>query len=128
MVEAPLRAAATAVISRKTTDPRDALEVEAVARRNSVLRRREGIDDELCFRLDRNRETPLARIFGEQRAPSAYARHHRRLVVLQLGIVRHLIMPQTGRRGPTKQIVPAVNRNPMKRSNNLIADFAADAP
>ena len=68
-----------------------------------VLGGEEGVDDQLGHRLDRDVEPPLARVFAEQRAVGGvHARHHRRLVILQLRIVRQVLgkMPeQAGGRG-----------------------------
>ena len=54
-------------------------------------------------RLDRNIEPPLARIFGDQRSVGGvHPGHHRRLVVLQLRIVRQVlgkVPEQAGGRG-----------------------------
>jgi hypothetical protein len=77
-----LRPAAAAVVldigEERARDPREvdpAVLVEVL-----VLGRDEGVDDELGHRLDRDIETPLARIFGQQRAVSSvHAGHHRRL-------------------------------------------------
>ena len=72
-----------------------------------VLGGEEGVDHQLRHRLDRDIEPALAGIFGEQRAVAGvHARHHRRLVVLQLRIVRQVLgeMPQqAGRRGDADQ-------------------------
>ena len=81
---------------------RDAGEVDAaVLVEILVLRRDEGVGDELGHRLDRNVEPPLARIFGEQRSVGGvHPRHHRGLVVLELGIVRkrlRIVPEQSGR-------------------------------
>ena len=68
-----------------------------------ILGGEEGVDHQLRHRLDRDVEPPLARIFGDQRAVGGvHARHHRRLVILQLGIVRQVlgVVPeQAGGRG-----------------------------
>ena len=62
-----------------------------------VLRRHEGVGDELRDRLDRQIKPALLGIFGEQRAVGGmHPRHHRRLIVLKLGVVRQIlgVMPQ----------------------------------
>ena len=57
-----------------------------------VLGRDEGVDDELGDCLDRDIKAALAGIFGEQRAVGGvHARHHCRLVILQLGIFRQVL-------------------------------------
>ena len=94
-----LRAAAAAVLLHEQHGgARDAGEVDAaVLVEVLVLRRDEGVDDELRHRLDREVESPLPRIFGQQRAVGrVHPRHHRGLVVLQLGIVRQRlrVVPQ----------------------------------
>ena len=81
---------------------RDAGEVDpAVLVVILVFRRDEGAGDELGHGLDRNVEPPLARIFGEQRSVGGvHPRHHRGLVVLELGIVRkrlRIVPEQSGR-------------------------------
>ena len=102
-----LRAAPAAVLLHvEHRRARDAGEVDAaVLVEILVLRRDEGVDDELGHRLDREVEPPLARIFGEQRAVGGvHPRHDRGLVVLQLGVVRQRlgVVPQQsgGRRDP----------------------------
>ena len=70
-----------------------------------VLGGEERVDHQLRHRLDRDIEPPLAGIFGDQRAiGGVHARHHRRLVILQLRVVRQVLgkMPQQtgGRRHP----------------------------
>ena len=67
-----------------------------------VLGREEGVDHQLRHRLDRQVEPALAGIFGDQRPVGrVHARHHRRLVVLKLRIVRQVLgeMPQQAGRG-----------------------------
>jgi hypothetical protein len=50
-----------------------------------VLGRQERVDDELWHRLDRQIEPALLGILAEQRAVGGmHARHHRRLVILEL--------------------------------------------
>ena len=64
-----------------------------------VLGRNERIDDELRHRLDRQIEPALLGVFGEQRSIGRmHARHHRRLIVLQLRIVGKVFgeVPQHG--------------------------------
>src|SRR5262249_22612101 len=65
-----------------------------------VLGGHECVDDEFRYRLDGDVKSPLARIFGKQRAVGCvHARHDRRLIVLQLGIVRkrlRVVPQQTG--------------------------------
>ena len=81
---------------------RDAGEIDAaVLVEILVLGSDEGVDDEFGYRLNGDIEPPLARIFGQQRAVrGVHARHDRRLIVLQLGIVRQRlrVMPQQGSR------------------------------
>ena len=95
-------AARSHVLEIQQTGTRDAAEVEAaVLVEVLVLRRHEGVEDQLRHRLDRQIEPALARIFGEQRAIGRmHARHHRRLVILELRIVRQIlgIVPQQARR------------------------------
>ena len=56
-----------------------------------VLGREERVGDELWHRLDRQIEPPLLGILAEQRAVGRMdARHHRRLVILKLRIVRQV--------------------------------------
>ena len=68
-----------------------------------ILCGEEGVDHKLRHRLDRNVQAPLARIFGDQRpVRRVYAGHHRRLVILQLRIVRQVfgkVPEQAGGRG-----------------------------
>ena len=68
-----------------------------------ILGGEEGIDHQFRHRLDRDVQAPLAGIFGDQRTVGrVHARHHRRLVVLQLRIVRQVlgVVPeQAGDRG-----------------------------
>ena len=83
---------------------RDAGEVDpAVLVEILVLGRDEGVGDELWHRLDRNVETPLARVFREQGTVGGmHPGHHRGLIVLQLRVVgkRLGVVPQqAGRRG-----------------------------
>src|SRR5204862_5579389 len=77
---------------------RDAGEVDAaVLVEILVLGGDEGVDDELGNRLDRDIESPLARVFGEQRAVGGvHPRHDRGFVVLQLGVIRQRlrVVPQ----------------------------------
>ncbi len=72
---------------------RDAGEIEAaVLVEVLVLGRHEGVLDEVRHRLDRDIEPAFLGVFGEQRAVGrVHARHHRRLVVLQLRIVRQVL-------------------------------------
>ena len=82
---------------------RDAGEVDAaVLVVILVFRGDEGIGDKLGHGLDRNVEPPLARVFGEQGSVGGvHPRHHRGLVVLELGIFgkRLGIMPEQSGRG-----------------------------
>ena len=56
-----------------------------------VLGREERVGDEFWHRLDRQIEAPLLGIFAEQRTVGRMdARHHRRLVILKLRIVRQV--------------------------------------
>ena len=68
-----------------------------------VLGREEAVDHQLRHRLDRDVKPALARVFGDQRAVAGvHARHHRRLVVLELRVIRQVLgeMPeQPGRAG-----------------------------
>ena len=62
-----------------------------------VLGGEERVDDELRHRLDRQIEPALVGIFGEQRAVGGmHPRHHRRLIILKLRVVRQILgeMPQ----------------------------------
>ncbi len=71
---------------------RHAREVDAaVLVKILVLGREERVGDEFWHRLDRQIETPLLGILAEQRAVRGmHARHHRRLVILKLRIVRQV--------------------------------------
>ncbi len=61
---------------------------------------KERIDDELRHRLDRQIEPPLLGIFTEQRAIGGVdARHDRRFVILQLGIVGQILGEMPDRAG-----------------------------
>ena len=98
-----LRAAAAAVVLHEgDRRARDAGEIEpAMLVEVLVLGGEEGVDHQLRHRLDRDVQPPLARIFGEQRAVGRmHARHHRRLVILQLRIVRQVLgeVPRARRR------------------------------
>ena len=67
-----------------------------------VLGRQERVDDQLRNRLDRQIQPAFLGIFAEQRAVgSVHARHHRRLVILKLRIVRQVLgeMPDQPGRG-----------------------------
>ena len=67
-----------------------------------VLGREERIDDGFRNRLDRQIQAPLLGIFAEQRTVGRVnARHYRRLIVLQLRIVRQVLgeMPDQARHG-----------------------------
>ena len=56
-----------------------------------VLGREERVGDEFWHRLDRQIEAPLLGVFAEQRTVGRmHARHHRRLVILKLRIVRQV--------------------------------------
>ena len=72
-----------------------------------VLGRNEGIDDELGHRLDRKIEAPLLGVFGQQLAVGGvHPRHHRRLVILKLRIVRQVLgemVDQAGNRRPSRR-------------------------
>src|SRR5262249_28637327 len=97
----PAAAAVLLYVERGGTH--DAGEVDAaVLVEILVLGRDEGVDDELGHCLDRSVEPPLARIFGEQRSVGGmHPRHHRGLIVLQLGVVRQRlgeVPQQAGRR------------------------------
>ena len=81
----------------------DAAEVEAVVLVEVlVLGGEEGVDHHLRHGLDRNVEPALRGVFGDQRTVAGMdAGHHRRLIVLQLRVVRQVLgeMPeQTGAR------------------------------
>ena len=97
-------AAAAVVFDVQHAGAHDAVEVDAgMLVEILVLRRDEGVGDELRYRLDRQVEPPLLGVFGEQRAVGGmHPRHHRRLVILQLRIVGQVLgeMPQqAGDRG-----------------------------
>ncbi len=72
-----------------------------------VLRRKEGIDDELRHSLNGQIEAPLLGVFRQKRAIARMdARHHGRLVIAKLRIVRQIArkMPNHRRdRGDTDQ-------------------------
>jgi hypothetical protein len=76
----------------------DAGEVEAVVLIEVlVLRRDEGVDHHLRDGLDWDVEPALRCVFGDQRTIGRmHARHHRRLVVLQLRVIREILgeMPE----------------------------------
>ena len=93
-----LRPAAGAVVLHiEQRGARDAVEVEpAVLVEVLVLGGEERIDDEFRHRLDRKIEAALVGIFGKQRAVGGvHPRHHRRLIILQLRVIRQVlgIMP-----------------------------------
>ena len=99
MVEAPCGPPAGAVVLNVVdAGARDAGEIQpAMLVEVLILGCEEGVDHELRHRLNRNVEPPLARVFGHQRAVGrVHARHYRRLVVLQLRIVRQVlgVVPQ----------------------------------
>jgi hypothetical protein len=65
-----------------------------------VFSREERVDDELWNCLDRQVEAPFLGVLAEQRAVRRmHARHHRRLVILKLRIVRQVLgkMPDRAR-------------------------------
>ena len=72
-----------------------------------VLGRQERVNDPLRHCLDRQIQATLARIFGDQRPVGRmHPRHHRRLVILQLRVIRQVlrVMPhQTGDAGDADQ-------------------------
>ena len=72
---------------------RHALKVEpVVVVEILVLGREEGVDHHLRHGLDRDVEPALGGVFGNQRAVGGvHAGHHRRLVVLQLRVVRQVL-------------------------------------
>ena len=116
----PLSAAV--VLHQQQAGTRDAGEVEpAVLVEALVLGRDEGVQDEFRDRLDRQIETPFARILGDQRAVGGvHARHHRRLVVLQLRVVREIlgeVPEQAGRaRDADEEQHGAERENPAKKA------------
>ncbi len=81
----------------------DALEVEAVVLVEIlVFRGEEGVDHHLRHGLDRDVEPALRCVFGDQRSVRrVHARHHRRLVVLELRVVGQILgeMPEQAGRG-----------------------------
>ena len=88
-----LRAAIRAIILRvDDAGARHAVKVEpAVLVEALVFRGEEGVDDRLRHRLDRQVKAPFLGVLTEQRpVRRMHARHHRRLVVLQLRIVRQI--------------------------------------
>ena len=89
-----LRAAAGAeILQIQHAGARDALEIEpAMLVEILVLGRDEGVDHHLRHRLDRQIQSALLGVFGEQRAVGrVHARHHRRFVILQLRIIRQVL-------------------------------------
>ena len=100
-----LRPAARAVVlDVEQPGARNAVNVDAgVLVEVLVLGGDEGVGDEFWNRLDRQIEAALIGVFGEQRAVGRmHPRHHRRLIILKLRIVRQVlgIMPQqAGGRG-----------------------------
>ncbi len=71
-----------------------------------VLCRDKGVGHELRDRLNGQIEPPLIGIFGKQRAVGRVdARHHRRLVILQLRIIRQVFgkMPQNAGHGTNRR-------------------------
>ncbi len=97
-----LRPAAGAVIlDIEHAGTRDAVNVDAgMLIEVLVFGGDEGIGDEFRDRLDRQIEAALIGVFGQQRAVGGmHPRHHRRLVVLELRVVRQIlgIMPQQAR-------------------------------
>src|SRR5579885_2750223 len=120
--------AAAVIFDVKNAGAKDALDVDAgMLIEILVLSGNEGIGDKLRDGLDRQVEPPLLGIFRKQRAVGGmHPRHHRRLIVLELRIVRQIlgVMPQQAgdaRHPAMKKTVPAANRKPKKRSSNLTA-------
>ena len=72
----------------------DAFEVDAVVRVEVlVLGRDEGFLHQGGNRRGRQVQAALVRIFGEHRAVAGVdAGHHRRLVVLELGVIRQILL------------------------------------
>ena len=93
-----------------------------------VLGREERVGDELWHRLDRQIEPPLLGILAEQRTVGRmHARHHRRLVILKLRIVRQVPgeIPDPAcdaGHAARNTTVPAVNRKPKNRTRKRIIE------
>ena len=90
-----LRPAVGAVILRGKIDAAVLVEI-------LVLGSQKGVDDHFRNRLDRQIQAAFLGIFAEQRAIGGMnARHHRRLIILKLRIVRQVLgkMPDQPRRG-----------------------------
>ena len=67
----------------------------------------ERVDHQLRHRLDRQIEPALLGVFGEQRAVGGvHARHHRRLVILQLRIVRQVLRVMPDQPGDARRRRP----------------------
>ena len=91
---------------------------------------KERVDDQLWNRLDRQIEPAFPGVLAEQRAVGGMdARHHRRLVILQLRIIRQILgempdqplpTPATPTRNTT---VPAANKKPMNRTSKRIIEI-----
>jgi hypothetical protein len=99
-----LRAAAGAVVLRIGDErARDAGEVDAaVLVEVLVLGCQERVDDQFWNRLDRQIQPAFLGIFSEQRSIRCMdASHHRRLIILKLGIIRQILgkMPDEPCRG-----------------------------
>ena len=92
MVEAPCTC--FAALQKHQTGAQDALGIEAaMGIEILVLGGDEGVLDQRRNGRRGQIEAPLARIFGEQAAVGGVnARHHRRLVVLQLGVVGQVLL------------------------------------
>ncbi len=96
----------------------------------------EAVDDKLRHRLDRQVQPAFLGVFGEQRTVGGVnARHHRRLIILKLRIVRQVlgIMPDhagDGSDADQNTTVPAANRKPKNRTSKRIIDcpFSTLAP
>ena len=91
-------AAAAVILDIEQAGARDAVNVDAgMLVEILVLGGDEGVGDELWDRLDRQIEPALLGVFGQERAVGGmHPRHHRRLIILKLRIIRQVlgIMPQ----------------------------------
>ena len=123
-----LRTAVGAVILRvEHRGARHAGEVDAaVLVEILVLGREERVDDEFRNRLDRQIEPALLGVFAEQRAVGGMdARHHRRLVILKLRIVRQVLGEMPDQRRPRRRRRPGTPRFRRRTGNPKTAPASA---
>ncbi len=96
----------------------DAFEVDAVVRVEVlVLGRDEGFLHQGGDRRGRQVQAALVGIFGEHRAVAGVdAGHHRRLVVLELGVVRQILLVLVRERRPRRSPTPRTRSRRSRRS------------